>query len=249
MRLANEQRGGFPRSFVQKYNPLVLQVGLQTMRARFPRFYAAFTGRSEVTEAELRDVYRTDHVVVEDDAGEPFSALTNPMKMYYKVQAAHDLACSLGREFDLFIRLRPDKEVVAGEVDWERSRDASGRDRMVFCDYGPVITPTGDLIFGDQFAAAGGEAMDVYARTWRDTGSALSGQFGYARQFAGHVNFVSNLLYHGVTAAGIPGLRFGRLFDPGGLPMDRLRELVETDASTGPADTVSEQFLAAFAPI
>jgi tetratricopeptide (TPR) repeat protein len=246
MALANEQRG-FPKYFVEKYNYLIAQVGLSTLQQRFPSFYAAFRERVDVRKEELEDCYDTKDICIEDDEQPNFKNMTNAMKMYYKVQAAHEMAMAKGDVFDLIIRLRPDKEIAGTRnLDWYDLLAKSVSERRIFCDYSPVITATGHLLVGDQFAAGCPAVMDLYAHSWSFTERSGRDLYGFQKGYIGHTNFAHTLFYQGVSPCGVPEIEFGSLFDPAGLSLERLLILARQDCGLTPRDDIDRLFLGAF---
>jgi tetratricopeptide (TPR) repeat protein len=168
-----------------------------------------------IDDLDIIDYYKCKDVRIEDDKTGVYSLFSNSMKMHYKIHACHDLALQYD-EYDLIIRIRPDKELGANsEIDWHRIAYDSDRERIVFTD-GDLIDfyPLAGLAIGDQFAVGGPESMNIYASTWSFTNIARQTQLPlFPHNFDGHVNITHMLLLHGIRPQKMHEINFGRLME------------------------------------
>jgi hypothetical protein len=194
----------------------------------------------------LEDCYQTEHISIDDDATAPFVSMSGPEKMYYKIEQAHQRALLVRNDFDLMIRIRPDKKLLKGEhIDWSRIHHDSVSDNCVFVDDVTHITQLGDIAVGDQFAVGCKEAIGIYCKTWSFTKPGTNNFYGFDSGYAGHVNLAQTLLFHGVPAKQMRQLRFGAMFDPPRLSSEQLRDVVLNEIGGEPRDDIEKLFLSA----
>jgi tetratricopeptide (TPR) repeat protein len=230
----------FTGNFLTAFRTVAGNVDRRTLLAQYPTFFDYFRSGQAISIAEVRDFYRTDHVVVEDDGTAEFAGFNNPMKMYYKIAQSHRMATDHG-EFDLYIRIRPDKFVAdsSPDFDWCEVSDRSSSDDIAFCDRAPTIVPEGAFIIGDQFAAGSRHAMDVYSSVWSFCNLPNTKDlYGFPQGFSGHTNLAYTTLYQGVSVELLPGLKFEGPVDEGALPAADIRKLLSLDiGSRTPSET------------
>lgn len=224
------------------------QGGLAGIHRRYPRFYGLFNDASDVTAAELRELYQTEAVVLEDDQAPPFRDYSNQQKMFYKIAAAQALADAMPGGFDLCLRLRPDKEIApAGPIDWHRIYMDSVRQRLIYNDFGLNFVISG-FGAGDQFAAGQTELMREYASLWKDY---EQDEAYYERPtgITGHASLAHHLFRRGLRLQPMQGLRFGSLFDAAPIEPAVIEAALRADIGTAPRDAVDAQFLRACAEV
>ena len=137
-------------------------VGFSEIYRRLPNAFAWFSVPNEIEDEELKALYKTPFVEIEDETNAP--ALGNPAKMYYKNARAFDLVRKTGEEFDLVIRLRPDMEVTAASrPDWHDIRESCNTKRQVFLEFGSAAHAAMGYVVGDVFGVGSYEAMEAYS--------------------------------------------------------------------------------------
>ncbi len=213
----------------------------------YPRVIAWFDRGEEVGEEDVRDVYGADAAVLEDDTRPPDNTLSNPQKMYAKVERCFELVQSSGIAFDIVARIRPDKSFGPSDVfDWRAMAARSHAEQAIFTDLAPEMHPWGDLIVGDQFACGIPSVMAAYSRTNAFTVAAHARQLhGFPPYYDGHRNFARTCLMTGVRMLGAPGLAFGRLIDPPGIAPTTLLSLIRQDIAARAANPFDQRLLAA----
>ena len=152
-------------TFTHAYREAANRTGFEEIKERYPHLFAALASSGTVDADELRDLYDTPHVLVEDDTAAPRDTWTNQDKMHAKIEAAYDLVAPSPDDYDLVVRLRPDKPVRVTAFNW--------RDVMTVCRTSPTILADGgynvhyaNLVIGDQFAMGHPSTMGIYSRTW-----------------------------------------------------------------------------------
>lgn len=177
----------------------------ESMRARYPSLSALWSEHGgTVDENDLRAVYDTDRVIIDDDAQAPFEGFSNAQKMYYKIARCHEEAVRARDDFDLMIRMRPDFEFSADcSFDWHALHQASVEERLVYWGYYAryFFLQIGSCP-SDQFAIGSQEAMSAYAAAYAMTIAAGSTEAprlkGFPIGFISHRSVAYSTLYQGI---------------------------------------------------
>jgi hypothetical protein len=219
--------------------------GLPGIKKRYPAFNALFRDAADASLDELRTTYQTDHIILEDDTAPPFAGYSNQEKMFYKIHAAQTFATSLGQNFDLCIRLRPDKQLSAtDQIDWHNTLHQTRRQRLIFNDSGGHYVMSGHGA-GDQFATAAPELMNDYASLWTLSQNGSASPFGAPAKLTGHNSLATHLFALGIKIRPIPGIAFGTFFDAAPIPLAQLTAALRQDIGVTPRDAVDAAFLRA----
>ena len=116
--------------------------------------------KGKVTQAEISDFYNAKACVVEDDKAENFKNFNNVQKMYYKIDAAYQMAKNF-HHYDYYIRVRPDKK-FSGSLDIDSQEFIYNNANLLIVDEPIKLLPK--LLFvGDQFSMSTESAMNIYA--------------------------------------------------------------------------------------
>ena len=78
--------------FTEAYRRLAMQEGMESFEARYPTLYRDLGASGTADAGALRDAYRTDHLVLDDEADPRFAGWSNQQKMHWKIGQAHALA-------------------------------------------------------------------------------------------------------------------------------------------------------------
>ncbi|MCW2350738.1 hypothetical protein [Sphingobium sp. B12D2B] len=219
------------------------RIGMPGMAERYPALFAALADGGVVSKAELEAFYSTEHVVLEDDSDPDFAGWSNPRKMHYKLKAASDMATARGDEFDLILRIRPDKVIGAKAFRWG--------DALAACRATPTLLADaamghqyGSLMIGDQVALASAATMAVYADTL-DIAPRFHEMALYDAKpdLMGHVSLAQTCWYAGITAARLPA-RMGKLMEAAPMASSAICAALEQDAA-GRHDAVDKALLTA----
>ncbi|MBP8939589.1 MAG: hypothetical protein KBG72_13965, partial [Agrobacterium sp.] len=198
-------------AFCTAWREQAQRAGMEAMTALFPALFSALRNGGRVRPAALAEAYGTDHVVVEDETAPAFAGWSNSQKMHYKLEAAHKLAADSGEDFDLVLRLRPDKETGLAAFSWS-DLIAAAREPAIFADisfgfhYGfPMI--------GDQVAIGLPDAMAVYTDTFQIAPRLQADDFYRCKDgFVGHKSLALTLWHAGIAVRRLP-VKMGRLLE------------------------------------
>jgi hypothetical protein len=213
--------------FSQAYRKIAVAKGYDAMRNRYPALFTALATGAQAHEDDLKALYDTDHVVLEDDTAKQFAGFSNQQKMHYKIHAANEMARQIG-DFDLHIRLRPDLDIKLIGFDW---RDLLGacQSRSVLFAEKPYGLHYGRLMIGDQCAIAAPEVMASYAGTWETFPTLAAARLATCpNDFIGHVSLALSSWTHGVQIEKAP-IKFGQLQEAQPLPSQEILTTLEQD--------------------
>jgi len=167
----------------------------------YPSLVHTVTNPQVVSAAELTEFYKTQQVVVESE--EAYRDYTNAEKMYYKIQACWELACTGGEEFHFVFRVRPDLMLRNdSKVDWCKAVEESQDKRMAYVKFLSFYR-TG-LAVEDQLGFGNPAAMAVYCTTWDRTKDPNGLIRAHRVHFVGHTTLALNLVEHEVKAIPFP---------------------------------------------
>lgn len=230
-------------AFSREYRAIGAEIGFDGLRGRYPSLFAALDSSASVTEAEVSAVYGTPHVELHDERDAPFDALTNPEKMYLKIERCFRMMEASGAEFDLVLRIRPDKPVAAVAFDWA-GMAAAVRDRpLLYCEAAMGVH-YGALLIGDQFAIGAPGASRVYADTWsRSDELRQLDLHRLDRHFNPHTTMAYVCWLHGVEIRKVP-IKFGHFQDAEPLAANEIREALARDGG-GRMDAFDLRLIAA----
>ena len=225
--------------FAQTFIRLGQRHGLAALQQAYPRFFAALAADNQVQPADLQAVFGPDVVYAIEDGQAPDRAgMSNQERMHYKIEAAQALGLELARlqgDFDLMIRLRPDKLVRPGPatVDWHQVLHDSASQRRVFTEDGIGLRE--GLVMGDQFAAGTPEVMTAYAGAWSLTALAREqGWHQFPTVLRGHTTLAFTCLYNGLRVSRLPGADFGPMAEDAQIDLPSLRRMLAADLPQGP---------------
>lgn len=229
--------------FTEAYRRLAMQEGMDAFEARYPALYRELNTSGAADAGTLRDAYRTEHVVLDDEADPRFAGWTNQRKMHWKIEQAHGLASASGQAFDLFVRIRPDLSLRTQAFSWSDMRAACRGAPRLYAD-GALGVHHGVPMIGDQFAIGAEPAMSCYAATVeRYPPLAALDLAGAPRELTGHVSLAQSCWMHGIAVHRAP-VRFGRLLDPEPFPNAAVLRAIEADAAPR-MDAIDRELIAA----
>lgn len=226
----------FSPEFAQTFQSAFRTYGEGGIERLYPNLIGWFRQSSKVTEAEIKDFYKTDFVVVQSAEDMELASWPNHYKMYYKVEECFKLAQRSGKEYDLVIRIRPDKSFYDGPpIDLADYVDEMRARSIVYVDDRNFLHYATRLSIGDQFAVGSWEDMRIYSTAFsavRDT--SFTTQYMFPTDLLPHENFACMLFYNGITPLPCPNVRFAAPLDPERLSNDDLNRLLVQDIGASP---------------
>lgn len=125
-----------------------------------------------VTADDLSKVYKPVRIKIEDEPTDVDRVYSNSEKMYYKIQDCWNLAAEENiDQYDLVVRVRPDKGMVGQPASWaEQAMEIINGNRVILSaranSVEPHLHPVSGLVMGDMFAAGAPDVMRVYSHTF-----------------------------------------------------------------------------------
>ncbi|MDB5686674.1 MAG: hypothetical protein JWR77_1263 [Rhizorhabdus sp.] len=231
-------------TFTERYRTICHDMGLAAFRERYPTLFRGLDDGGTVGEAMLERVYRTPHIVLDDDGVAPFAGWSNQQKMHAKIEACFDMAVAQG-DYDLIVRLRPDKPIGLIGFSWASLLRVCRSRPQIFADHAMGVH-FATLMIGDQFAISAPEPMAVYSRT-----ASLYDRFashGLLRmpaELTGHLSLAQMCWLHDIAVGRLP-MRFGALQDPERMAAADIDECLRADAA-GRMDRIDRLMIDAIA--
>lgn len=230
-------------AFGTAYRAIGTEIGLDALHERYPALFSAFEDSGVVTEAELIDLYGTPHVELDDESSSPFAGYSNSEKMHYKIERCFSMAKASGKQFDVFIRIRPDKPITAVAFDWSDMLEAIKRRPLLYCETAMGVH-YGALLMGDQFAVGAPEPFRLYAETWsRADKLADLDLYKFNRELTGHSSMAQLCWLHGIDVRKVP-IKFGEFQEAQPFPATMIRQALAQD-SEGRRDYIDERLIGA----
>jgi hypothetical protein len=216
--------------FVKAYRKQCMELGFEVVKGRYPRLFGALSTGAIADLAELRSLYGTEFVVIENDRAPRFSGWSNSRKMHYKIHACSELALGQGKDYDLVLRIRPDKPMRYFGFGWPDVIRRCRSEPLIFSETAMGLH-YGHPAMGDQVALGAPEAMRVYASTYEIyPGLTPHGLFNFPAELAGHTSLAYVCWLHGIRVEKLP-VKWEWLREPKALSMATILETVGQDAA------------------
>lgn len=159
-----------------------------------------------VSAEDLKSLYSTDYVEVVPS--NDYSGRGNQYCMHMMIERAFRLIPN-PEEFDLIVRFRFDKPIVASDVDWHSLVETCNTSNALFADgpYRPHAFPH----VADQVAISNPRIMELYSTTFSKAQDKLYPFESFDGNYQGHITLGLNLLANDVNVLSVPGVQFGQL--------------------------------------
>ena len=230
-------------AFATEYRALGTDMGLDGLRERYPVLFTAFESSGVVTRSELSELYGTPHIELDDESAAAFRGFGNSDKMHYKVERCFRMAQESGEEYDLILRMRPDKPIVAVAFDWADMLTAARARPVLYCETA-IGVHYGALLMGDQFALGAPGPSALYAETWSRTVALRKlDLFKFEPELTGHSSMAQSCWLHGVDVRKVP-VKFGKFQEAQPLSASVIRQTLAQDAA-GRMDRIDDRFVKA----
>lgn len=249
----------FAGNFLSVYKKVYFELSRSGIETLYPHFSKLFAGAEEVTVDDLRETYKTEKIVIEDDRAPEFQHLDTVTKMHYKIERCFSLVKESSNKYDLILRIRPDL-LVEGQklLDLQALQLRSEESRIIFANFRPLISAgivswrigaCLPMMIGDLFALGAPALMDSYGSVYTDNIRAIkSGTFGIPNGFLAHTSLALLLMRDGIFVDDVPGLRMVDFCEPSPIPASALREALEKDVSLRQQNGFDSALFAALEP-
>ncbi|MDP2520897.1 sulfotransferase family protein [Shimia thalassica] len=155
----------FSNNFLKAYCDLWHRIGgYDALIAAYPEFSRLVQDDNLVNFEELSLFYGTENIEIFDDLALSFEELTNQEKMFFQIANGFEMAAQSGSDFDLYMRLRPDLELIElTNQSWATVLSSAYEEGKLFTDVNfKIIKPHG-LFVGDQIAIGQMDVMEYYS--------------------------------------------------------------------------------------
>lgn len=235
----------FTGAFLKAFSDSINQHGFDYIKTNYPHFYNFLYESETISEQELTQTYQPKKIVIEDGFASEFSNMSNQQKMLYKMQKCYDLAKSTGIEYDLYIRIRPDKKLTKSKtpVDWYFIRDYCTQFRSLLSHGHTVWLDKNGLAITDQFAVANKEVFEIYSNTYNQT--ILKNGLEKTQNLLGFYLLADELVKQGVRIRKTPTLMLDALSDPPPLSAHMISSKISRDIEARAHVATDQTFMAA----
>ena len=215
--------------FIREYKSIGTDLGMDELRHRYPVFFEYFDQSGEVSVSQLSSFYQTPYVRLDDEKDPLFRDFTNSDKMYFKVEQCFEMIRGSGKEFDLIIRIRPDKPITAVAFCWADMMASLKTNSALYCET-PMGTHYGALLMGDQFALGLPEASSIYAHTY-SAAKILQRVDLYKmnRELTGHSSFAQICWLNGIDVRKVP-IKFSNFRETEPISAINIQNALEKDS-------------------
>jgi tetratricopeptide (TPR) repeat protein len=236
----------FSGEFLTVYQDVLESRGWLHVSENYPTLLRQLTAANHVDEQELRKLYASDAIVVEDEARPEFSRKGNFWKMYYKVKMAHQLGRSVCPDADLYIRARPDQDMSTfSAFDWRDLDKRANLDGVVFTDSKRFFAPPW-VWMDDRLAIGSGRCLDIYAAAFDHVADGSAGRlYGYPTEYLPHSCFASTTQYFNIGVESLSHAQSFRLLNPPSMGSKEVARLIRSDMLARPEIAADTIFLSA----
>jgi|GEM_PF-2297827 len=241
----HSQSRNFRGEFLGAYNAAVDRFGWEGLQDFYPNFVGYISRSGDASVAQLKEIYGTNDVVVDDENEEPFKDQLNQWKMLYKIQKCHELGRARVPNADLYLRIRPDRSMTQPfTFDCESILYKSEKYRRIFVDAQRRMGHLGFI--GDQLAIGTAEVMDEYSIAFQKMTDVFAGRsWSQCRTFIGHQALAYRTFEAGLSVEEIPTIyHIHRLNNSDFSNADMLRE-IRKDAAMRPMTDLDGILMAA----
>jgi hypothetical protein len=233
------------KHFLQCYREQCLKMGHGNFVRRYPHLFKELSESSEITEPYLAALYETNQVVVEDETSPEFTGWSNSRKMHYKIDRAQSLVEKSGHEYDMILRIRPDKAMRLMLGTWDSMAGLLRGGTRILADMAMGVH-YGNLMMGDQFALGTPDSMRIYSATHADAIELEKrGRIEVNAFLKGHVSLARQCFLNGVSVGKFPA-KFGGLLGATPLSSKEIQICLAKDAE-GRSDPIDRMLMEAVA--
>ena len=232
------------KEFNKAYRTQCNKMGYGSFVKHYPSLFQKVSSQGKVTKSHLSELYQTENIIIEDSESSAFDGWSNPRKMYYKISQAQTMLDESGKEYDIVIRIRPDKDIRLLLGKWSDIQNAINKTSLILADFAYGVH-YGSLMMGDQVAVGSQTTMQKYSATYTDALklTSLEENFSINAFLDGHTSIARQCALNGITVGRFPAL-FGGLQTAENLKIDTIQKMISQD-STDRLDEFDKALLAA----
>lgn len=221
----------FPKPFAQVLSNFVTSYGVPRLQEKVPSLFAKLNQVSLVSESELISVYNPKKLLIFND--NEYEGFSNMEKMYFMINQCWNLI-EVPEQYDLVVRLRPDKELISCNLDLVSLASEEYANCLV-TDADPNIH-TDDIYVGDQFAVGSPKVLRAYSEIFSKYSSSKSELFkveGY-RQLLPHSTIFAQMLLQNIDVKPADNqFKWGKLLDSEMLSKAEIIDALKSDLDEG----------------
>lgn len=141
--------------------------GPESFWVKYPNLKSLFLRDMEVDAELVAERYAPEKLEIENEDELSLSFKDNQERMYYKVEKCFNLIGSKLHDYDLVIRIRPDKAFKESKkkFDWNKVYEDC-LNGIIYTDRGAFINIHGGVGCSDQIAIGTPTAINVYSSLW-----------------------------------------------------------------------------------
>jgi len=220
----------FRKNFVNIFDEYRIGQSIEQLKKALPSLFTRFDKKRVVTKEAVQSFYSAKKVAVEEE--DKFSDKSNMYKMHYMIEKCYDLIDNPD-EYDLIVRIRPDKELICFDIDWNHIYDYL-HDAMLLSDAKPTVHQGAGFVMGDQFAVSTPTSMQEYSLTFSKVKNNTS---PYNEKFYGgyraHMTLFLSLLQKNIDVYDFSAfkgkVKFGQPLDLDAISKEELMAIVQKD--------------------
>ena len=227
------------------YRKYCNQIGYADFTKRYPNLFKQISSFGNTDYNLLSELYQTDRIVIEDSDSSVFQGWSNQRKMHYKIMKAQSLLDESGKEYDIVMRLRPDKDIRFLLANWSEICDLTSGKNNLLSDI-PYGIHYGSLMIGDQVAVSSQETMRKYSATYSEAYElSKRNMVSMNSFFRGHISLARQCVLNEISVGRFPAI-FGGLLPAENLSSELLQQLITLD-SINRLDDIDKALLNAIA--
>ena len=232
------------KEFNKAYRTQCNKMGYGSFVQHYPSLFHKVASQGRVTKNHLSEIYKTDNIIIEDGEATEFEGWSNPRKMYYKISQVQSMLDQSGKEYDIVLRIRPDKDIRLILGRWFDIENSVQNNNLILSDFGYGVH-YGSLMIGDQFAVGSQKTMQKYSSTYTDALKLVSLEEGFSVDsfLDGHTSIARQCALNKITIGRFPAL-FGGLKTAANLTTDTIQKMISQDAN-GRLDEFDKSLLTA----
>lgn len=159
----------FSGNMLEAFQKVERILGITDMQRSYPALFELVAEAPPVQAEDVKRFFAAEKAIVEDDTDSSFKGMSNQDKMLYKIAACFDMALADDGEFDLVVRMRPDRgfKSAISPIDWHQILRTSIEERAIFANGHGSWLSNGGYAVADQFAVGETSLMEKYCHADR----------------------------------------------------------------------------------